>query len=73
MMNQMMAKLPLPSLKSSKKRVDISPPEVLLINYNDGPSAMPDFSTSAAFLRIGFSLKIGDVAETGAAAAGQVC
>ncbi|HNX77180.1 MAG TPA: flagellar motor switch protein FliN [Candidatus Rifleibacterium sp.] len=64
MMNQMMGKTTTTLSEIFKKRVDISPPEVLLINYNDGPPAMPDFSTSAFFLRIGFSLKIGNVAET---------
>ncbi len=64
MMNQMMGKTTTTLSEIFKKRVDISPPEVLLVNYNDGPPAMPDFSTTANFLRIGFSLKIGDVAET---------
>ena len=64
MMNQMMGKTTTTLSEIFKKRVDISPPEVLLVNYNDGPPAMPDFSTTARFLRIGFSLKIGDVAET---------
>lgn len=64
MMNQMMGKTTTTLSEIFKKRVDISPPEVLVINYNDGPPAMPDFSENASFLRIGFSLKIGDVAET---------
>ncbi len=64
MMNQMMGKTTTTLSEIFKKRVDISPPEVLLVNYNDGPPALPDFSTTANFLRIGFSLKIGDVAET---------
>lgn len=64
MMNQMMGKTTTTLSEIFKKRVDISPPEVLLVNYNDGPPAMPDFSDSANFLRIGFSLRIGDIAET---------
>ena len=64
MMNQMMGKTTTTLSEIFKKRVDISPPEVLLVNYNDGPPAMPDFSDHANFLRIGFSLRIGDVAET---------
>jgi len=64
MLNQMMGKTTTTLSEHFKKRVDISPPEVLLINFNDGPPAMPDFSENANFLRIGYSLKIGDLAET---------
>lgn len=64
MLNQMMGKTTTTLSEHFKKRVDISPPEVLLINFNDGPPAMPDFSENAAFLRIGYGLKIGDLAET---------
>ena len=64
MMNQMMGKTTTTLSEIFKKRVDISPPDVLLVNYNAGPPALPDFSTTANFLRIGFSLKIGDVAKT---------
>ncbi len=64
MMNQMMGKTTTSLSEIFKKRVDISPPEVILVKYTDGPPAMPDFSESATFLRIGYNLKIGDVAET---------
>ncbi|PKL50793.1 MAG: flagellar motor switch protein FliN [Candidatus Riflebacteria bacterium HGW-Riflebacteria-2] len=64
MLNQMMGKTTTTLSEHFKKRVDISPPEVLLVNFNDGPPAMPDFSANANFMRIGYSLKIGDLAET---------
>jgi flagellar motor switch protein FliN/FliY len=64
MMNQMMGKTTTSLSEIFKKRVDISPPEVVLVNYSEGPPAMPDFSASSQFLRIGYNLKIGDVAET---------
>ena len=64
MLNQMMGKTTTALSEHFKKRVDISPPEVLVVNFNDGPPAMPDFSPNALFLRIGYSLKIGDLAET---------
>ncbi|GAB4267905.1 MAG: hypothetical protein Kow0029_02800 [Candidatus Rifleibacteriota bacterium] len=63
-MNQMMGKTTTSLSEIFKKRVDISPPEVLLVKFSDGPPEMPDFSENAHFLRIGYSLKIGDVAET---------
>ncbi len=64
MMNQMMGKTTTSLSEIFKKRVDISPPEVILVNYSEGPPNMPDFSENAEFLRIGYSLKIGEVAET---------
>lgn len=64
MLNQMMGKTTTALSEHFKKRVDISPPEVLLVNFNDGPPAMPDFNKNAAFLRIGYGLKIGDLAQT---------
>ena len=64
MMNQMMGKTTTSLSEIFKKRVDISPPEVLLVNYKDGPPALPDFSANAGFLKIGYNLVIGDVAET---------
>jgi flagellar motor switch protein FliN/FliY len=64
MMNQMMGKTTTSLSEIFKKRVDISPPEVLVVNYKDGPPALPDFSTNAGFLKIGYNLVIGDVAET---------
>lgn len=64
MMNQMMGKTTTSLSEIFKKRVDISPPEVFLVNYSEGPPDLPDFSENANFLRIGYSLKIGEVAET---------
>ncbi len=64
MMNQMMGKTTTSLSEIFKKRVDISPPEVVLVNFTDGPPPMPDFSPSSLFLRIGYNLKIGDLAET---------
>ncbi|PKL45553.1 MAG: flagellar motor switch protein FliN [Candidatus Riflebacteria bacterium HGW-Riflebacteria-1] len=64
MLNQMMGKTTTALSEHFKKRVDISPPEVLVVSFSDGPPAMPDFSPNAMFLRIGYSLKIGDLAET---------
>lgn len=64
MMNQMMGKTTTSLSEIFKKRVDISPPEVVLVNYSEGPPAMPDFSESSQFLRIGYNLKIGELAET---------
>ena len=64
MLNQMMGKTTTALSEHFKKRVDISPPEVLVVNFNDGPPALPDFNLTAMFLRIGYSLKIGDLAET---------
>lgn len=65
MMNQMMGKTTTSLSEIFKKRVDISPPEVEVVNFNSEiPGSMPDFTNTALFLRIGFSLKIGDVVET---------
>jgi len=64
MMNQMMGKTTTSLSEIFKKRVDISPPEVVVVNFAEGPPPMTDFSDSANFLRIGYNLKIGDLAET---------
>ena len=64
MMNQMMGKTTTTLSEIFKKRVDIAPPQVELVNFTAGPPSMPDFSDQAVFLRIGFHLKIGDIAET---------
>ncbi|MFZ2959851.1 MAG: flagellar motor switch protein FliN, partial [Candidatus Ozemobacteraceae bacterium] len=47
-----------------KRRVDLAPPQVEVVNFRAGPPQMPDFSMSSVFLRIGFHLKIGDISET---------
>ncbi len=64
MMNQMMGKTTTSLSEIFKKRVDISPPEVVVVNFSEGPPPMPDFSEHSSFLRIGYTLKIGDLAET---------
>jgi flagellar motor switch protein FliN/FliY len=64
MLNQMMGKTTTSLSEIFKKRVDIAPPHVELVNFSQGMPAMPDFHPDAGFLRIGFQLKIGDIAET---------
>ncbi|HNV70820.1 MAG TPA: chemotaxis protein CheC, partial [Candidatus Ozemobacteraceae bacterium] len=64
MMNQMMGKTTTTLSELFKKRVDIAPPQVELVNFASGIPPLPDFHSNAHFLRIGFHLKIGDVAET---------
>jgi len=64
MMNQMMGKTTTTLSEVFKKRVDIAPPQVELVTFSVAPPPMPDFSPDAVFLRIGFRIKIGDIAET---------
>jgi flagellar motor switch protein FliN len=64
MMNQMMGKTTTTLSEIFKKRVDIAPPDVELVNFSVEPPSMADFSPTSNFLRIGFHVKIGDIAET---------
>ena len=65
MLNQMMGKTTTSLAEIFKKRVDISPPTPEMINFSKGtPADMPDFHEGADFLRIGYNLKLGDVAIT---------
>ena len=64
MLNQMMGKTTTSLSEIFKKRVDIAPPQVETVNFSAAAPNMPDFHSEAVFLRIGFQLKIGDIAET---------
>ncbi len=65
MLNQMMGKTTTSLAEIFKKRVDISPPTPEMVNFSKGaPADMPDFHQGADFLRIGYNLKLGDVATT---------
>ena len=65
MLNQMMGKTTTSLAEIFKKRVDISPPTPEMVNFSQGaPADMPDFHEGADFLRIGYNLKLGDVATT---------
>ena len=65
MLNQMMGKTTTSLAEIFKKRVDISPPTPEMINFSKGaPADMPDLHEGADFLRIGYNLKLGDVATT---------
>ncbi|MBP5468212.1 MAG: flagellar motor switch phosphatase FliY [Candidatus Riflebacteria bacterium] len=65
MLNQMMGKTTTSLAEIFKKRVDISPPTPEMVNFSKGaPADMPDFHEGADFLRIGYNLKLGDVATT---------
>ncbi len=64
MMNQMMGKTTTTLSEIFKKRVDIAPPQVELVNFQVGIPPLPDFKADAVFLRIGFKVKIGDITET---------
>jgi len=61
MMNQMMGKTTTTLSEIFKKRVDIAPPQVELVNFSAGIPPLPDFKADAIFLRIGFKVKIGDI------------
>lgn len=64
MMNQMMGKTTTTLSEVFKKRVDIAPPQVEMVNFSVAPPPMPDFGKESVFLRIGFRVKIGDMVET---------
>jgi flagellar motor switch protein FliN len=64
MMNQMMGKTTTTLSEIFKKRVDIAPPQVELVNFSEALPPMPDFTPDSEFLRMGFQVKIGDIAET---------
>ncbi len=65
MLNQMMGKTTTSLAEIFKKRVDISPPTPEMINFSNGaPADMPDLHEGADLLRIGYTLKLGDVANT---------
>ncbi len=65
MLNQMMGKTTTSLAEIFKKRVDISPPTASMVRFNQEiPQDMTDFHEGTDFLRIGFSIKLGDVATT---------
>ena len=63
LLNQMMGKTTTTLSEIFKKRVDIAPPQVELVDFAKGPPNMSEWHESAVFLRMGFNLKIGDLAE----------
>lgn len=64
MLNQMMGKTTTSLSEIFKKKVDIAPPTVELVDFSKKMPEFPDFYEDAEFLRIGFTLKIGDIVET---------